>query len=165
MTEENRKQLAVKLKYKNRKEVKIMLRFSQPLEDLENTHRLLLGKIPAGDTKELFDEYEWVDLDEVLRTGGREMIYARVKGFSMIEASINDGDLLIIEVNDQPRSGEIVVANLNGETTVKRWEDVRDQKRRHLRLVPENGKLQPVDVCKDDDFRVIGIVRHIVSSL
>ena len=141
-----------------------MLSLMNPTETYEPASKLLMAGIPAGNAQELFDEYEWVDLDEIVRTGGREMIYARVSGFSMIEAGIDDGDLLIIEVNDQPRSGEIVVANLNGETTVKRWEDVQDRKRRHLRLVPENGNLQPVEVCKDDDFRVIGIVRHVVHS-
>ncbi len=142
-----------------------MFSFSQPLKGFNAQTKMLMGSLPAGTTRELFDECEWVDLDDILRTGTGEMIYARVSGFSMIDAGIKDGDLLIIELNDQPRSGEIVVANLNGETTVKRWNDVKKfRRRRHLRLVPANASLRPVTVKKTDELRIIGIVRHIIKS-
>ncbi len=69
----------------------------------------------------------------------------RVHGMSMREAGIFDGDLLAVHRTPEARSGQIVVARLDDEVTVKRLQ--RDRKRRHqVRLLPENPEYNPIEV-------------------
>jgi repressor LexA len=83
-----------------------------------------------------------------------EFFALRASGDSMTGAGINDGDLIIVRRQQLAENGDIVVAVLNGETTVKqlRLED------RRIELVPENPGLAPVKVRPEDDLRILGIV-------
>jgi repressor LexA len=83
-----------------------------------------------------------------------EFFALRASGDSMTGAGINDGDLIIVRRQQLAENGDIVVAVLNGETTVKqlRLED------RRIELVPENPGLAPVKVRPEDDLRILGKV-------
>ncbi|BBO77771.1 LexA repressor 2 [Desulfosarcina widdelii] len=83
-----------------------------------------------------------------------EFFALRVSGDSMTGAGINDGDLIIVRRQQLAENGDIVVAVLNGETTVKR---LRLEDRR-IELVPENPGLAPVKVRPKDDLRIMGKV-------
>jgi repressor LexA len=83
-----------------------------------------------------------------------EFFALRVSGDSMVGAGINDGDLIIVRRQQLAENGDIVVALLNGETTVKR---LRLEDRR-IELVPENPGLAPVKVRPEDDLRILGKV-------
>jgi repressor LexA len=121
----------------------------------------LVGMVPAGSpvlAEECFEGY--VDLNELFGRGEGTFLL-RVRGESMIGAGINDGDLVVVHQQESVVSGEIGVAVLAGEATVKRlflengtW-----------RLQPENPALDPIRVwAGDPDFRiagkVIGVVRR-----
>ena len=80
----------------------------------------------------------------------------RVSGDSMIDAGILDGDYIFIRKQIEARSGQIVVAMIDGEATVKRYEPDGDL----IRLVPENAAMAPI-VIRRQDFRatsILGIV-------
>lgn len=79
----------------------------------------------------------------------------------MINAGINDGDLVIVSPNEQARNGDIVVAMLNDEATVKRFELV-DKK---IKLVAENSAYVPIEIKSEDDFKLIGKVKGVVRWL
>ena len=84
----------------------------------------------------------------------------RVRGSSMRDAGILDGDLLAVRSTPQARHGQIVVARLGDDVTVKRL----DQQGRRIRLLPENPDFQPIDVGPGDDFAIEGIAVGLIRT-
>ncbi|MGH1469934.1 MAG: transcriptional repressor LexA [Cellvibrionaceae bacterium] len=87
----------------------------------------------------------------------------RVKGYSMQDAGILDGDLLAVHRTDQVRNGQIIVARIGEEVTVKRFR--RERNKQEVELVPENPDFSVITVnLKDDDFSIeglsVGIIRR-----
>lgn len=87
---------------------------------------------------------------------GGEVFMLEVRGDSMIEAGILDGDRVIVRKQDTAENGDIIVALIGDEATVKRYYREAD----HIRLQPENSRLQPIRT-RDATIigRVIGLVR------
>jgi repressor LexA len=118
----------------------------------------VLGRVAAGvpitATENLEDHFvlpaAWAP-----RRGG---FMLRVKGDSMIEAAILDGDLIVVEPRPNAENGEIVVAMIDGEATVKRFyrEDGR------FRLQPENAAMAPIYA---DDVTIVGRVEAVIRRL
>ena len=80
----------------------------------------VLGRVPAGNPREAIEDVEGeLFLDPAL-VGGGEIFSLRVKGDSMVEAHICDGDYVLVRAQRNAEDGEIVVAVLDGEATVKR---------------------------------------------
>ncbi len=77
----------------------------------------------------------------------------RVHGDSMVNAGINDGDLLVVHRTPEARSGQIVVARINDEVTVKRLQ----RRGRGIRLQAENPRHEDVLVSRHDDFAIEGL--------
>ena len=82
----------------------------------------------------------------------------RVKGESMIDAAILDGDLIVVEPQPTANNGEIVVAMVDGEATVKRF--YREAGR--IRLQPENREMAPIYA---DDVTIVGRVEAVIRKL
>jgi repressor LexA len=82
---------------------------------------------------------------------GRGNFILKVKGSSMIEAGIYDGDYAIIRPQQTAENGEIVVALIDGEATLKRFYREAD----HIRLQPENTSMQPIIVLAGETEAVI----------
>ena len=87
----------------------------------------------------------------------------RVKGYSMRDAGILDGDLLAVHKTNQARNGQIVVARIGEEVTVKRFR--RERNKQEIELVPENPDFEVITVnLKDDDFCIeglsVGVIRR-----
>ena len=87
----------------------------------------------------------------------------RVKGYSMQDVGILDGDLLAVHKTNQARNGQIVVARIGEEVTVKRFR--RERNKQEVELVPENPDFEVIKVnLKDDDFCIeglsVGIIRR-----
>lgn len=78
----------------------------------------------------------------------------QIQGDSMIKANMHDGDLIIVKQQPVAENGEIVVALLSGEATVKRL-SITDEA---IRLLPENPKYRPLTINPDEDFRIVGKV-------
>jgi repressor LexA len=85
----------------------------------------------------------------------------RVRGLSMKDAGILDGDLLAVHSTPEARDGQIVVARLNGEVTVKRLK----RQSAGVQLIPENSELKPIAVGMDDDFAIEGIAVGVMRNL
>lgn len=82
--------------------------------------------------------------------------FLKVRGDSMIDVGIFDEDLLAVHRTTDVRDGDIVVARIDDEVTVKRLKRGKD--RRHLQLLPENADYQPIDVdLQQQDFAIEGI--------
>jgi len=110
----------------------------------------IIGKITAGEPILAFENVEdtfSVPLNFVKNTN--ELFMLNVSGESMIEAGIHDGDLAIIEKSNYAQNGDIVVALIENEATLKRF----FKEKNHIRLQPENKTMDPIIV---PDCKIIG---------
>jgi repressor LexA len=113
----------------------------------------LLGYVAAGAPIEALENAEsFVVPEEFVR---RQNTFAlRVKGNSMIDDGICDGDYIIVEERPNASNGETVVALVNGEATVKKFHRDKGGK---IRLIPANDSMAPI-IVKDKDVAVRGVV-------
>lgn len=102
-----------------------------------------------------------IDLNKELIKNPSATFYGRVKGDSMKDAGIDNGDLLIIDKSLEPRDGKIAVCFIDGEFTIKRIKLEKD----FCWLMPENKNYEPIKVTEDNDFVVWGIVVHIIKTI
>lgn len=110
---------------------------------------------PADDYIELK-----LDLNKHLIQNPSATFYVRVRGHSMVNAGISDGDMLIVDRSLEPKDGDVAVCVLNGEFTVKRIHT-----RGHtLFLYPENPEYTPIPIENDDDFRIWGVVAYVIHK-
>ena len=89
--------------------------------------------------------------------------FLRVRGDSMIDVGIHEGDLLAVHSTSQAENGEIVIARIGDEVTVKRLKTSRSKYQ--LQLLPENPDYSPIDVdLREQDFAIeglsVGVVRR-----
>tara|TARA_B100000963_G_C22551440_1_gene636966 strand:- start:849 stop:1283 length:435 start_codon:yes stop_codon:yes gene_type:complete len=111
---------------------------------------------PADDFKEIR-----ISLDRELVKNQESTFYARVSGDSMIEAGLDDGDLIVIDRSLSPENGKIAVCFIDGEFTIKRIVK-RDKK---LFLKPENSNYKEIEIDKENNLIVWGIVNYVIKSL
>lgn len=102
-----------------------------------------------------------LDLNKHLIKHPASTFFARVDGESMKNASINDGDLLVIDKSIEPYDGCIAVCYIDGDFTLKRV-DLTDGK---IVLMPENEAYKPIVVKPDDEFAVWGVVRYVIKKV
>jgi len=123
----------------------------------------LLGRVAAGVPVLSHENHEGefaVDISLFSLRSPHNLFALKVKGESMIDAHIVDGDTVIVRVQSAAQSGDIVVALVNGEATVKRLFVERD----HVRLQPENSSMKPLNLDRGD-FRVLGRVVGVVRKI
>lgn len=102
-----------------------------------------------------------IDINKHLIKNPSTTFYGRVRGNSMIDAGIHDGDLLIIDKSLELTNNKIAICFIDGEFTVKRVKIEKDI----IWLVAENKDYKPIKVTKDNDFIVWGIVINVVKYL
>ena len=112
----------------------------------------LVGTIAAGSPIEAIETPEILDLEDLFQGRPGETFVLRVRGTSMIDEQIRDGDYVIVEKRDEARNGETVVALVDGgDATLKRFYKEKGR----IRLQPANPDMEPIYV---DDCQVQGIV-------
>ena len=118
----------------------------------------VLGSVAAGQpmlAEENIEEY--VSIPDIAGGGEGEYLL-RIRGESMIEAGILEGDHVVVHPQDTAQDGEIVVALLGEEATVKRYFKEPD----HIRLQPENATMEPIRSKEVKVLgRVVGLLRHL----
>ena len=122
----------------------------------------VIGRVAAGLPITAIENMEGsLVVDPAFLKRAEDAFALRVKGDSMINIGINDGDLVIVSPNEQTRNGDIVVAMLNDEATVKRFEVVNKK----IKLFAENSAYLPIEIKSEDDFNLIGKVKGVVRWL
>ncbi|MEW6456055.1 MAG: transcriptional repressor LexA [Acidobacteriota bacterium] len=113
----------------------------------------LVGLVPAGNPEKAFENLgETVEIPSFFSPERKELFALKVKGKSMIDAYIDEGDIVIIEKSSIAQSGEMVIASLeDGSVTLKRLKKENSS----IYLVPENPDYQPIKV---EELRVLGKV-------
>ena len=111
---------------------------------------------PADDFKETR-----ISLDKTLIKNKEATFYARVSGKSMLNAGLDDGDLLVIDRSLEATNGKIVVCFIDGEFTVKRFKK-EDEK---LFLMPENKNYKPIEIKEGTDLLLWGVVTYVIKAV
>ena len=106
---------------------------------------------PAEDFTELS-----ISLDKHLIQNPAATFMAYANGSSMQHAGIHHGDILIIDRSLNARDGDIIIAVLYGEFTVKQLSIVKDT----FFLIPKNPRYSPVEISDDMDFEIWGVVAY-----
>jgi DNA polymerase V len=102
-----------------------------------------------------------IDLNKHLVKHPSATFYGRVKGDSLINAGIDNGDLLIIDRSLEPKNGKIAVCYIDGEFTAKRIKISKNE----IWLISENENYKPIRVTEENDFLIWGIVTHVIKNL
>ena len=103
-----------------------------------------------------------LDLNEYLISHPSATYYVRVKGESMINAGIHDGDLLIVDRSLEPRENKVVIAIVDGQLTVKR---LKKLKNKQFVLVAENPDFPPIEVNEENNVSIWGIVTNVIHPV
>ena len=111
---------------------------------------------PADDFRE-----KRISLDEELIKNKEATFFARVSGQSMIDAGIDDNDLLVIDRSIEPVNNKIAVCFLDGEFTVKRLR-VEGSK---VWLKPENPNYPIIEITEENNFIIWGIVTNVIKKV
>lgn len=102
-----------------------------------------------------------LDLNQYLIKHPAATFFVRASGHSMINAGIHDKDLLIVDRSLEPVSGKVVIAVVNGEFTVKRFQKTTNGGV----LIAENPDFPPICLSKNDHVHIWGVVIHVIHSL
>ena len=133
------------------------LRLCQP--EIKEGEIPFIGLVAAGKPLETFPLPETLEVPSSM-IGKGEHVVLRVKGVSMIDDGILDGDHIVVRRQKTAENGQIVVALVDGEATVKHFQ----QKEKSVELLPANPEMEPIHVQPEQDFRiegvVVGVIRH-----
>jgi repressor LexA len=118
----------------------------------------LLGTVAAGTPTEAVAQQDRLEFGDLF--GSPDLYALKVRGKSMIENHIEDGDYVIIRKQATAQNGERVVAMVDDEVTLKRFY----QKKDHIRLEPANEDMEPIVVSNTQDARVLGVLVGVVRK-
>lgn len=121
----------------------------------------IVGTVRAGAPQTAMEEIEGRFAIDASQVRGEGCFFLRVKGDSMIEAGIREGDLALIRPQRDAVNGDIVVALIEGEATLKRF--FRDGGR--IRLQPENREMEPIILTGSKEVTIIGKLSGIYRSM
>ncbi len=121
---------------------------------------LFSSRVPAGFPSP-GDDYidQTLDLNELVKHPSDSFL-VKVEGDSMINAGIYDGDILVVDRAVEADNNKVVVANLDGELTVKRL----SIKGTSVLLMPDNPKYDPIEIRPLSDFRIMGVVSFVIHK-
>ena len=122
---------------------------------------LIDGGIAAGFPSPAQDYIDLkIDLNKELIDNPSSTFYARVKGSSMIDAGISDGDILVIDKSLEPHNGDTAVCYIDGEFTIKFIKIEPDA----VFLIPANPDFLPIKVTDNNNFCIWGIVTYSIKK-
>jgi SOS-response transcriptional repressor LexA len=112
--------------------------------------------VPAGVPDPASSEIEeYLDMPASWAQNKKNIYALRVNGDSMIGIGIMKGDILLVEARETAKNGQVVIASVNGEVTVKTLQISNEG---IVSLYPENSRYYPIAITPDTDFRIQGIV-------
>ncbi|BES61820.1 LexA family protein [Dysgonomonas capnocytophagoides] len=130
----------------------VNLELSLPFED---------QVIKAGFRSPVEDYLETaINLNKELIKHPASTFYGRVKGDSMIETNVHDGDILVIDKSLEPRNEDMADCFIDSEFTIKYIKIEKDI----IWLQPANDNYKPIKVTIDNDFIIWGIVTHFIQN-
>ncbi len=123
---------------------------------------LFLESVSAGFPSPADDYLQTkLDLNELLVKNYSSTFFVRVVGDSMKDVGVFTGDILVVDRSLEAKDGNIVIAIIDGELTVKRLNRTKNK----IFLLPENNDYKPIEITEQMQFEVWGVVRTVVHSL
>jgi DNA polymerase V len=101
-----------------------------------------------------------IDLNEQLIRNKPATFFMRVNGNSMENAGITEGDIVIVDRSLKPTNGRIVIAVLDGEMLIRRYE----QQINKVRLIPDTTRLSPIEITEFHDYKIWGVVIYAIRK-
>lgn len=142
--------------------IKNIEKIFQPNLNSRSAYPIFLESVSAGFPSPADDYLEGkLDLNEHLVRNPASTFFVRVTGDSMVNAGIYSGDILIVDRSLTTKSGNIIIAVLDGELTVKRF----IYENGTVKLYPENPAYQPIEVRGEMKFEVWGVVRTVIHNV
>lgn len=130
----------------------------------EQLDLLIAPQIKAGFPSPAEDYlHDSIDFNRDLIKHPEATFYGRVDGDSMIEAGICHGDIAVIDRSLEARNGDVIVAYINNEFTIK-YLDLKHRKDGYIELRPANKKYTPIRIDESDSFEVWGVVVWTIKS-
>lgn len=128
--------------------------------NIEQTQTPIIGSVPCGSP-----QYEEENIEEYVSLptaifGKGDFFILKASGQSMIEAGIDDGDLVVVRKQIEANEGDIVVALVDNQNTLKRY--YRDDENRKIILHPENKKMKDIII---DECYIQGVACNIIKSI
>lgn len=102
-----------------------------------------------------------IDLNKELINNPLATFYVKVKGNSMVDAGINDKDVLVVDRSLEPRNNAIAICFIDGEFTVKRMQ----LQENCLFLMPENSNYIPIKVTEENQLIIWGMVTYVIKKI
>lgn len=130
----------------------------------ESFESALLGDVRAGFPSPAEDVREKLDLVKLLVKHKASTFFFRVSGVSMVDAALDEGDIIIVDRAIEPYNDCKAVCFIDGEYTVKRVE----MNAGRVRLMPANENnraYKPIDVTPDNDFIIWGVVTYTIKKM
>ena len=124
----------------------------------------LLGDVKAGFPSPAEEIPERLDLLKLLVQHKASTFFFRVNGVSMVDAALDEGDIIIVDRAIEPYNNCKAVCYIDGEYTVKRVEMGEGR----VRLMPANElntKFQPIEVTAENDFLIWGVVTFVIKKM
>jgi repressor LexA len=136
--------------------------FNLPLPSLSQLTLPLVGRVAAGSPILAQEHIDQTYVVEASMFARKPDYLLRVRGMSMRDAGIMDGDLLAVQKAKEAKNGQIVVARLGDDVTVKRFKRVRN----HIELLPENPDFEPIIVRPSDGetFEIEGLAVGLIRN-
>ena len=124
----------------------------------------LCGDVKAGFPSPAEDIGEKLDLVQLLVKHKASTFFFRVSGVSMVDAAMDEGDIIIVDRSITPYNGCKAVCYIDGEYTVKRVEILPDK----VRLLPaneHNTMYKPIEITPDNTFTIWGVVTYVIKKM
>jgi repressor LexA len=134
--------------------------FGRPLQQLAQLVLPLVGRVAAGSPILASEHVEQSFAVESSMFSRQPDYLLKVRGMSMRDVGIMDGDLLAVQSTRDAKNGQIVVARLGDEVTVKRYKRMSD----HIELLPENPDFNPIMVMPGDPFEIEGLAVGLIRN-
>ncbi|RYZ63992.1 MAG: transcriptional repressor LexA [Proteobacteria bacterium] len=126
------------------------------ISDVE--HLPLLGRVAAGLPIEAIESKEYIEVPRSMLTAHGTHFALRVAGQSMRDDAILDGDIVILKKQNSAENGQIVVALIEGEATIKRYY----RKKNRVELHPANPEFKVITVDESESFSIEGVLKGLV---
>ena len=133
------------------------------IDDSSSFESLVMGDVKAGFPSPAEDIREKLDLVKLLVKHKASTFFFRIDGVSMVDAAMDDGDIIIVDRAIEPYNNCKAVCYIDGEYTVKRVE-MHDK---GIRLMPANENnttYKPIEVTAENDFVIWGVVTYIIKK-
>ncbi|MBR4353192.1 MAG: translesion error-prone DNA polymerase V autoproteolytic subunit [Bacteroidales bacterium] len=134
-----------------------------PITDSDSFESILVGAIKAGFPSPAENVREKLDLVKLLVRHTASTFFFQVDGVSMVDADMDEGDILIVDKSVEPYNDCKAVCFIDGEYTVKRV-SIGEKGALLLPCNEHNMKFKPIPVGPDNDFLVWGVVTYIIKK-